>query len=106
LDWQSYSLLARTGKWACRFAANTLELSLDKCPYWLIYSLVVAAIAYQISHRRSFAFLSGLFTACDGIFLVESRYALNNIYIVIFGLLGQWFLLLGLEKESKKRLFG
>jgi dolichyl-phosphate-mannose-protein mannosyltransferase len=67
--------------------------------------LVIAAIAYQISHRRSFAFLAGLFTACDGIFLVESRYALNNIYIVIFGLLGQWFLLLALEKQSRKRTF-
>ncbi|MBW4508654.1 MAG: phospholipid carrier-dependent glycosyltransferase [Scytonematopsis contorta HA4267-MV1] len=65
--------------------------------------LVVAAIAYQISHRKTFAFLAGLFTACDGIFLVESRYALNNIYIVIFGLLGQWFLFLALENNSKKR---
>ncbi len=67
--------------------------------------LVVAAVAYQISHRRSFALLAGLFTACDGMFLVESRYALNNIYIVIFGLLGQWFLLLALENQSKKRTF-
>lgn len=67
--------------------------------------LVVAGIAYHISHRRSFAFLAALFTACDGIFLVESRYALNNIYIVIFGLLGQWFLLLALEKQTKKRWF-
>jgi dolichyl-phosphate-mannose-protein mannosyltransferase len=65
--------------------------------------VVVAAIAYQISHRRSFALLAGLFTACDGIFIVESRYALNNIYIVIFGLLGQWFLLLALEKQTEKR---
>lgn len=65
--------------------------------------LVVAAIAYQISHRRSFALLAGFFTACDGIFLVESRYALNNIYIVIFGLLGQWFLLLALENQNQRR---
>ncbi|MBW4562483.1 MAG: phospholipid carrier-dependent glycosyltransferase [Mojavia pulchra JT2-VF2] len=67
--------------------------------------LVVAAIAYQLSHRRSFAFLAGLFTASDGIFLVESRYALNNIYIVIFGLLGQWFLLLALENQYQRRSF-
>ena len=65
--------------------------------------LVVAAVAYQISHRRSFALLAGLFTACDGIFLVESRYALNNIYIVIFGLLGQWFLLLALDNQKQRR---
>ncbi|BAY26643.1 glycosyl transferase family protein [Calothrix sp. NIES-2100] len=65
--------------------------------------LVVAAVAYQISHRRSFALLAGFFTACDGIFLVESRYALNNIYIVIFGLLGHWFLLLSLENQKQRR---
>ncbi|WP_392532619.1 dolichyl-phosphate-mannose--protein mannosyltransferase [Nostoc sp. C117] len=67
--------------------------------------LVVAAIAYQLSHRRSFAILAGLFTACDGIFLVESRYALSNIYIVIFGLLGQWFLLLALDNQNQQRSF-
>ncbi|MBG1262613.1 dolichyl-phosphate-mannose--protein mannosyltransferase [Nostoc commune] len=67
--------------------------------------LVVAAIAYQLSYRRSFAILAGLFTACDGIFLVESRYALSNIYIVIFGLLGHWFLLLALDNQSRRRSF-
>ncbi|MFK0730951.1 MAG: dolichyl-phosphate-mannose--protein mannosyltransferase [Gloeotrichia echinulata GP01] len=65
--------------------------------------LVVAGVAYQLSHRRSFALLAGFFTACDGIFLVESRYALNNIYIVIFGLLGQWFLLLALDNQKHRR---
>jgi len=67
--------------------------------------LVIAAIAYQLSHRRSFAILAGLFTACDGLFLVESRYALSNIYIVIFGLLGQWFLLLALDNQNQRRSF-
>lgn len=67
--------------------------------------LVVAGIAYQLSHRHSFALLAGLFTACDGLFLVESRYALNNIYIVIFGLLGQWFLLLRLDSQDKPGKF-
>ncbi|WP_026082872.1 dolichyl-phosphate-mannose--protein mannosyltransferase [Mastigocladopsis repens] len=67
--------------------------------------LIVAAIAYQISYRRSFALLAGLFTACDGIFLVESRYALINQYIVIFGLLGQWFLLLALANQRQQRNF-
>ncbi len=39
--------------------------------------LVVAAIAYQISHRRSFALLAGFFTACDGIFLVTTFFMVN-----------------------------
>ncbi|MGJ5631510.1 dolichyl-phosphate-mannose--protein mannosyltransferase [Nostoc sp. CALU 1950] len=67
--------------------------------------VVVAAIAYQLSYRRTFAILAGLFTACDGLFLVESRYALNNIYIVIFGLLGHWFLLLALDNQNRRRSF-
>ncbi|MEH1796747.1 dolichyl-phosphate-mannose--protein mannosyltransferase [Nostoc sp.] len=67
--------------------------------------VVVAAIAYQLSYRRSFAIIAGLFTACDGIFLVESRYALSNIYIVIFGLLGHWFLLLALDNQNRRRSF-
>ncbi|MEH1855441.1 MAG: phospholipid carrier-dependent glycosyltransferase [Nostoc sp.] len=67
--------------------------------------LVVGAIAYQLSYRRTFAILAGLFTACDGIFLVESRYALSNIYIVIFGLLGHWFLLLALDNQNRRRSF-
>ncbi|MEH2032329.1 MAG: phospholipid carrier-dependent glycosyltransferase [Nostoc sp.] len=67
--------------------------------------LVVGAIAYQLSYRRSFAMLAGFFTACDGIFLVESRYALSNIYIVIFGLLGHWFLLLALDNQNRRRSF-
>jgi dolichyl-phosphate-mannose-protein mannosyltransferase len=67
--------------------------------------LVVAAIAYQLSYRRTFAILAGLFTACDGIFLVESRYALSNIYIVIFGLLGHWFFLLALDNQNRRRSF-
>jgi dolichyl-phosphate-mannose-protein mannosyltransferase len=65
--------------------------------------LVAAAVAYQISYRRSFALLAGLFTAVDGIFLVESRYALNNIYIVIFGLLAQLCVLLALANPKQQR---
>ncbi|GAX34535.1 dolichyl-phosphate-mannose--protein mannosyltransferase [Nodularia sp. NIES-3585] len=65
--------------------------------------LVIAAIAYQLNRSYRFALLAGLFTACDGLFLVESRYALNNIYIVIFGLLGQCFLLLALNKQNQQR---
>ncbi|MBE9216990.1 phospholipid carrier-dependent glycosyltransferase [Plectonema cf. radiosum LEGE 06105] len=67
--------------------------------------LIIAGIAYQLSYRRSFAFLAALFAACDGIFLVESRYALINQYIVIFGLLAQWLLLLALGNTKKRHKF-
>ncbi|WP_353930121.1 phospholipid carrier-dependent glycosyltransferase [Okeanomitos corallinicola TIOX110] len=64
---------------------------------------IIILLTYQLSYRRSFALLAGLFTALDGLFLVESRYALSNIYIVFFGLLGNLCLLLALEKQNKQR---
>lgn len=62
--------------------------------------VVVGAIAYQLTHRRSYGFIAGLLIAFDGLFLVESRYALNNVYLVIFGLLGQLFLILTLQNRQ------
>lgn len=69
----------------------------------LIGSLIpplVAALAYQLSQRMSYAFLATLFISLDGLFLVESRYALNGIFLVFFGLLGQLLLLLA-SKSSQ-----
>ena len=65
--------------------------------------LVVAAIAYELTHRRSFAFIAGLFLAVDGLFLVESRYALINVFLILFGLLGHWFFLRALNFSSSQR---
>lgn len=59
--------------------------------------LVVAGIAYQLLRRRTYAAIAALLAAWDGIFLVESRYALNNVHLVLFGLMGWWFLLLALD---------
>lgn len=59
--------------------------------------IVVAELVRQVSHNQRFALLSGVFLLLDGLFLVESRYALNNVYLVIFGLLG----LLGLVAAAR-----
>jgi dolichyl-phosphate-mannose-protein mannosyltransferase len=56
--------------------------------------IVVAELVRQISRNRRFALIAGSFVALDGLFLVESRYALNNVYLVMFGLLGQLGLVL------------
>lgn len=65
--------------------------------------LVTAGIAYQLLQRRSYALIAGVFAALDGLFLVESRYALNNVYLVILGLLGWWCLLLALGYRGRDR---
>ncbi|MCU0549081.1 MAG: phospholipid carrier-dependent glycosyltransferase [Leptolyngbya sp. Prado105] len=67
--------------------------------------LVISAIAFQLSQRRSYALIAGVLAALDGLFLVESRYALNNVYLVIFGLLGQWYLLLSLRSSKRLNFF-
>ncbi len=61
--------------------------------------LVVMGLAYQLTRRPPFSLLAGGFVALDGLFLVESRYALNNIYLVLLGVSGLWFLLLALNSS-------
>ena len=65
--------------------------------------LVVSGLAWQLTRRYRYSFLAGLFAALDGLFLVESRYALNNVYLDILGLLGLWCLLLALDAQKLKR---
>ena len=60
--------------------------------------VLVMAIAHTLSDctreypakRQTFVLLSGFFVAIDGLFITESRYALLNVYMVFFGLLGHW----------------
>lgn len=44
----------------------------------------------QANRLKTFTLLSGAFVAIDGLFVVESRYGLINIYMVLLGLLGLW----------------
>lgn len=67
--------------------------------------LLIAAIAYQLSRSQRQAILAALFASLDGLFLVESRYALNNIYLVFFGLVGQLLFLLALKHPQRRSLF-
>lgn len=60
--------------------------------------ILVGHLALQLTLRRSYAILAASLISLDGLFLVESRYALNNIYLVIFGLLGHLFFLIYLSK--------
>ncbi len=46
--------------------------------------------AQNPAKQWTFACLAGGFVAIDGLFITESRYALINIYLVFFGLLGHW----------------
>jgi|GEM_PF-124043 len=52
--------------------------------------LLSAGVVYQLTHQRRMALLAAFLVAMDGLFLVESRYALVNVYLVLFGLGGQY----------------
>ena len=70
---------------------------------------LVAAIAFQISHKRTFALIAGCLAALDGLLLVESRFALINVYAIFFGLLGQWLFCRGTDArdaDAPKRRWG
>ncbi len=69
-----------------------------------VLPLVAGAIALQLMHRRGYALVAAVVVALDGLFLVESRYALNNVYLVLFGLLGHLGLLLALNRLNQARL--
>jgi dolichyl-phosphate-mannose-protein mannosyltransferase len=66
---------------------------------------LVAALAYQLNQRMSYAFFAALFISLDGLFLVDSRYALNNIFLIFFGILGQLLVLIAsrIDRESGSR---
>ncbi|MGK7922041.1 MAG: dolichyl-phosphate-mannose--protein mannosyltransferase [Trichodesmium sp.] len=65
--------------------------------------VVVGAIAYQLTRRQIYGFIAALLISLDGLFLVESRYALNNVYLVILGLLGQLCLIIALQNQQLKQ---
>ncbi len=86
------------GSWRTTFSYRWLNALIGA-----FLPLVIAGIAYQLTSRRSYALVAAFLAACDGLFLVESRFALNNIYLVLFGLLGQLFFLLALKTRKQKR---
>jgi dolichyl-phosphate-mannose-protein mannosyltransferase len=65
---------------------------------------LVAGLSYQISKRISYAFLATLFISLDGLFLIDSRYALNNIFLVFFGTLGQLLVLIAIANPRYSQL--
>lgn len=73
--------------------------------------LLAIALAYQLGQvagvplerRQRFSLIAGFFFALDGFFLVESRYALINIYMVVFGLVGLWGVLWAIAPDRIAR---
>jgi dolichyl-phosphate-mannose-protein mannosyltransferase len=65
--------------------------------------LLLAGLAYRLTYHVGFALLSGALLLTDGVFLVESRFGLINVYLVAFGLAASILLLSGLERRGWQR---
>ncbi len=65
---------------------------------------LVAILAYQLTQRMSFAFIAALLISFDGLFLVDSRYALNNIFLIFFGLLAQVLVLIASANYGNRQI--
>ena len=66
-----------TGSWGSTISYRWLNALTGS-----FFPLILGAITYQLTHRRSQAIIITLLAAMEGLFLVESRYTLNNIYFV------------------------
>ncbi len=62
--------------------------------------LITSGLVLALSNRYSLALWAGFYTAMDGLLLVESRYALINIYLVLFGMLSQLCLAIALNPQT------
>lgn len=111
--WLGQSLQAHSPFWSSSGtgASNALAgMTLSPYSYrWLnavvgsCIPLLVAGLARQLSQRRSSGLLAGGLVALDGFLLVESRFALLHVYLVAFGLLGNWCWLKALRAQPGER---
>ena len=62
--------------------------------------LAIAGIAHQLTNRKSLAFIAGVLAMLDGYLIIESRFALINIFLVLFGLIGCYGALAGVNSAA------
>lgn len=87
------------------FGHNEIGYRFVDASFGAIMPLLVIGLAYRLTYKRNFALLTGLFVSSDGLFLVESRLSLINIFLVACGVTSQIFLIAGLENKGKLRTF-
>lgn len=64
---------------------------------------VGALFALTLSKNRIFALIVAIFLAIDGALIVESRFGMNNVYILFFGMGGLWCLALAIKATQHHR---
>jgi len=87
----------KTGAWHPAWAYRWVDAVAGS-----VLPLVFAGIAWQLSRRWKLVLITALLTSLAGLFLVESRYGLINIFLVLFGLLGHYFYLSALAATHRR----
>jgi dolichyl-phosphate-mannose-protein mannosyltransferase len=64
--------------------------------------LLTFLLVWQLTQRVRAAALAGVFMLCSGLFLVEARYGLINIFMVVFGMAGHWLWLRALDTATPR----
>jgi hypothetical protein len=86
------------------FGRNEIGYRIMPALFGALVPVLVVGLVYRLSYWRNFALLSGFLMLGEGLFLVESRYSLMNVFLVDFGLATQIFLLAGLERKGLYRI--
>jgi dolichyl-phosphate-mannose-protein mannosyltransferase len=97
----------RDGIWQehATYAANdVIGWRFMSCVFGAMALFVLYCLARVLSKNRMVAVLATLFLACDGIFFVQSRIAMTNIFTVFFILLATLGAFLFSETEKKRHL--
>ncbi|MDX2272302.1 MAG: phospholipid carrier-dependent glycosyltransferase [Cyanobacteriota bacterium] len=85
------------------FGRNEIGYRLLTALFGALIPVLVAGVMYRLTYQRNLALLAGGLLLTDGLFLVESRYGLMNVFLVAFGMAAQIFLLTGLEQRGWRR---
>ncbi|NJK35086.1 MAG: phospholipid carrier-dependent glycosyltransferase [Oscillatoriales cyanobacterium SM2_2_1] len=85
------------------FGANDYGYRLMTALVGAALPLLVMGLMYRLTARYWIGAMAAIFVALDGLFLVESRFGLMNIFLVTFGLASQVFLVAALLAKDRVR---
>ena len=86
------------------FGRNAIGYRISTAIAGSFIPVVVAGLAYKLTYRRQYALTAGGLMLAEGLFLVESRFGLMNVWLVLFGLTAHIFAIAGLERSGWTRL--
>lgn len=88
-----------TGSWRSTWSYRWLNALIGS-----FIPILCGSIMFKLSQSYAAIIITAIGFTFEGLFLVMSRYALSDIYLIFFGLLGQLYLLIYLENQQDRPL--